>query len=29
MNMNSENTNGKKRMPSWPAELRTVAATNS
>ena len=28
-NMKSENTNGKKRMPSCPAELFTVSATNS
>ena len=29
MNMKSENTNGKNFMPSWPAVLRTVVATNS
>ena len=29
MNMNSVNTNGKNLMPSEPAVLRTVLATNS
>ena len=29
MNMNSENTSGKNFMPSWPAVLRTMLATNS
>jgi hypothetical protein len=28
-NMKIENTNGKKRIPSSPAELRTVEAMNS
>ena len=28
-NMNSENTNGKNFIPSLPAELRTMLATNS
>ena len=29
MNMNSENTSGKNCMPSVPALLRSVVATNS
>ena len=29
MNMNSENTRGKNRIPSLPAELCIVLATNS
>jgi hypothetical protein len=29
MNMNSEKTSGKNRMPSVPAELRSMFATNS
>ena len=28
-NMKSENTKGKKRIPSWPMVPRTVEATNS
>ncbi len=29
MNMNSENTSGKNFIPSLPALLRSVSATNS
>ena len=29
MKMNSEKTSGKNFIPSWPAELLTVSATNS